>query len=249
MRYFIKLAYNGTDYCGWQIQPNAPSIQESLNEALSKILREEIYVVGAGRTDTGVHAKQMYAHFETDQAIETEHLAFRLNRFLPEAIAIQSIFPVNGDAHTRFSATSRSYEYWISQAKNPFLAAWSWQIEQPLDVSAMNDCAKALLGEQDFTSFSKSGTQTETNLCHVTETYWEKSGDLLIFHVSANRFLRNMVRAIVGTLVAVGQNKLDKAGFIELIEKKNRSSAGVSAPAHGLYLTKVDYPQSIYPHG
>lgn len=249
MRYFIQLSYNGAQFCGWQIQPNAPSVQARLNEALSKILREEIYVVGAGRTDTGVHAKQMFAHFESDAEIDLNHLTHRLNRFLKDDVAVQQIFPVKEDAHTRFSATSRSYEYWVTQVKNPFLANWSWQIDNPLKVDAMNACAQTLLGEHDFSSFSKSGTQTETNLCHVNKAYWEERDNLLIFHISANRFLRNMVRAIVGTLVEVGQNKLDQAGFIQLIEQKNRSMAGVSAPAKGLYLTQVEYPKSIYVNG
>lgn len=249
MRYFIQLSYKGTHYCGWQIQPNAPSVQESLNEALTKILRQEIYIVGAGRTDTGVHAKQMFAHFETELELDLPHLKHRLNRFLKEDVAIQDIFPVADHAHTRFSATSRSYEYRVSQSKNPFLADWSWQLEKPLDLEAMNACAQVLVGEHDFSSFSKSGTQTETNLCHVTEAQWEERDNLLIFHISANRFLRNMVRAVVGTLIDVGQNKLDKAGFMELIARKSRSLAGVSAPAKGLYLTKVEYPKSIYING
>ena len=216
---------------------------------ICKILRQDLNVVGAGRTDTGVHAKQMFAHFETVEDIDCQQLTFRLNRFLPAAIAIQKIFPVTGDAHTRFSAISRSYEYKIATEKDPFKGAWSWLIEQPLNLDVMNECAQLLLGEQDFSAFSKSGTQTETNLCNVTEAFFVEGGGLIVFHISANRFLRNMVRAIVGTLVEVGQNKMDKQRFLEVIENKSRSLAGTSAPAKGLYLTKVIYPESIQLNG
>lgn len=249
MRYFIQLSYNGTNYCGWQIQPNGPSIQEELNTALSTLLRAEISVVGAGRTDTGVHAKQMFAHFNVDQPIDTTDLAFRLNRFLPAAIGIQNIFAVADDAHTRFSATSRSYQYFVTPQKDPFLTEWAWQLERTLNIEAMNHCAKLLLGEQDFSAFSKAHTQTKTNMCHVTKAYWEEQESLLIFHISANRFLRNMVRAIVGTLVEVGLNKMDAEAFSKVIAQKSRSKAGSSAPAKGLYLTHVEYPNSIYIHG
>lgn len=246
MRYFIQLSYNGTDFCGWQIQPNGPSIQEELNKALCKLLRQEIYVVGAGRTDTGVHAREMFAHFDIEEPVDTGDLVFRLNRFLPQAIAIQKVFEVVDDAHTRFSATSRSYQYFVTIQKDPFLHDWSWKIEQNLNVKAMNEAAKRLLGEQDFSAFSKSNTQTKTNICNVTEAYWDQKDSVLIFHISANRFLRNMVRAVVGTLVDVGKNKLDLEGFDNVIASKNRSQAGTSAPAKGLFLTQVKYPKNIY---
>jgi len=249
MRYFIQLSYNGTNYCGWQIQPNGPSIQEELNKALSTLLRTEIYVVGAGRTDTGVHAKQMFAHFDTEDSVNETDLAFRLNRILPPAIAVQKVFAVAEDAHTRFSATSRSYQYFVTPQKDPFYYDWAWQLEQKLDLAAMNACAKHLLGEHDFSCFSKSNTQTKTNICNVTAAFWEEKDGLLIFNISANRFLRNMVRAIVGTLVEVGLNKMTEAAFLEVIAKQNRSLAGTSAPAKGLYLTEVKYPESIYNHG
>ncbi len=245
MRYFIQLSYNGTHFCGWQIQPDSPSVQEELNKALSTLLRQEILVVGAGRTDTGVHAKQMFAHFESTIDIDVEDLAFRLNRLLVPDIAIQNITTVDADAHARFSATSRSYQYFVSAKKDPFLVDWSWQIERKLNLEAMNNCAKALLGEQDFSCFSKSKTQTKTNLCTVETAFWEEKEGLLIFNITANRFLRNMVRAIVGTLVDVGLNKLDYNGFVSIIEQKNRENAGLSAPAKGLYLTQVKYPETI----
>ncbi len=249
MRYFIQLSYNGTDFCGWQIQPNGPSIQQEVNAALRTLLRQDIYVVGAGRTDTGVHAKQLFAHFDVPAAVDEVDLAFRLNRFLPNAIAVQRVFAVADDAHARFSATSRSYQYFITQQKDPFLHDWAWFLAPKLDVAAMNSCARLLLGEHDFTSFSKSNTQTKTNICNVTQAFWEEQNGLLIFNISANRFLRNMVRAIVGTLVEVGLNKLDEAAFMQLVAGKNRSLAGTSAPAKALYLTQVLYPESIYKHG
>jgi tRNA pseudouridine38-40 synthase len=249
MRYFIQLAYNGANYAGWQIQPNALSVQQTLNEALSTLLRAEAYVVGAGRTDTGVHARQMFAQFEVEHEIDTENLVFRLNRFLPNDIAIQAIFPVADDTHARFSAVSRSYEYWVSTQKDPFTTQFTWEITHQLDVVAMNAAAATLIGEKDFGAFARSGTQTKTNICNVTEAYWEERGKLLVFHISANRFLRNMVRAVVGTLIEVGKNKCSIARFEEIVKSKDRRLAGESAPAHGLYLTRVDYPPQLLPHG
>lgn len=245
MRYFIELAFNGTKYAGWQIQPNAPSVQQTLNEALSTLLREQVYVVGAGRTDTGVHAKQMYAHFEVEAAFIEQDLCYRLNRYLPVDITIKQILPVAADAHARFSAISRSYEYHISAQKNPFLNGLAWILERPLDVNAMNLAAKVLLGEKDFKAFSRSNTQTKTNICHVTEAHWVQNQDGLVFHITANRFLRNMVRAIVGTLVNVGQNKTDQTRFEEILASKDRTLAGESAPACGLFLSKIIYPETL----
>ena len=248
MRYFIQLAYNGANYAGWQIQPNAPSVQQTLNEALSLLLRTEIYVVGAGRTDTGVHAKEMFAHFEVENAIDPTDLAYRLNRFLPADIAIKQIVAVADDAHARFSATSRSYQYLISPQKDPFYNQLAWVLERPLDVQLMNEAAQYLKGEKDFGAFSRSNTQTKTNFCNVTSALWEHQGDFLVFNISANRFLRNMVRAVVGTLVDIGLNKTSVARFIEIIELKDRTLAGESAPAHGLYLTRITYPENVL-HG
>lgn len=250
MRYFIELAYNGAQYAGWQIQPNAKSVQQTLNEALSTILRQEIYVVGAGRTDAGVHARQMFAHFDVAESISTAELVYRLNRFLPGDIAVHNIFKMDAIAgesapHARFSATARRYAYYILDQKNPFYRDMAWIMERKLDVSAMNEAAQYLLGEHDFGAFSRSKTQTKTNFCHVTEAFWRQEGEFLVFHISANRFLRNMVRAVVGTLVDVGLNKTATQGFVEILEQKDRTLAGESAPAHGLFLTQITYPQHI----
>jgi tRNA pseudouridine38-40 synthase len=248
-RHFIHLAFNGANYAGWQIQPNASSVQETLNKALSTLLREAVYVVGAGRTDTGVHARQMFAHFDCEAEFNPTELAFRLNRFLPADIAIKEIFPVDADAHARFSATSRSYQYLLTPQKNPFATNLAWLFAHPLDVQTMNEAATLLLGEKDFGAFSKSNTQTHTNICNVTHAQWAVDGDFLVFSITANRFLRNMVRAIVGSLVNVGQNKTTVAGFQDIITAKNRTLAGESAPAHGLYLTHVAYPKEIVKDG
>jgi tRNA pseudouridine38-40 synthase len=248
-RHFIQLSYNGANYAGWQIQKNATSVQETLNKALSILLREEIYCVGAGRTDTGVHAAEMFAHFDAAGQINATDLVYRLNKFLPEDIAIDEIFEVNPDAHARFSATSRSYQYYITTKKSPFKNKTTWFMPLALDVEAMNFAAKQLLGEHDFGAFARSNTQTKTNICNVTEAFWQVQGDMLVFNVSANRFLRNMVRAVVGTLVDVGQNKLSIDGFSAVMNSQNRAEAGSSAPAHGLYLTRVLYPENILKNG
>lgn len=245
MRYFIQLSYNGANYAGWQIQPNAPSVQQTLNEALSLLLRQDIYVVGAGRTDTGVHAREMFAHFDVLESLKEQDLVYRLNRFLPADIAIRNIFPVANDAHARFSAISRSYQYVISPQKDPFYTGLAWIMERKLDVAAMNEAAHHLLGTKDFGAFSRSNTQTKTDICNVTAAFWQQEEDFLVFHISANRFLRNMVRAVVGTLVDVGLNKTSVQRFVEIIEMKDRTLAGESAPAHGLYLTQITYPESI----
>ncbi len=245
-RYFIELAYDGTPFHGWQIQPNAKSIQESLNNTLSTILRSEIYVVGCGRTDTGVHAKLFYAHFDFNNEIsDLDQLTYKCNRLLDPAIAIFRFFKVGEDAHTRFSAISRSYEYLITQQKDPFAVNRKWEMREKLNVDRMNQAAAALLEYKDFTSFSKSNTQTETNLCDVTEAYWTQNGNALNFRITANRFLRNMVRAIVGTTIEVGQGRINTADFKSIIEAKNRSEAGLSVPAHGLYLSNIVYPEGM----
>ena len=249
MRYFIHLAYNGANYAGWQIQPNATSVQQSLNEALSMLLRTEIYIVGAGRTDTGVHAQQMYAHFDCEVHFDSLELTYRLNRFLPPDIAIREIFLVSDDAHARFSAISRSYQYYVSQQKNPFAYNSAWILERPLNIALMNEAAGTLPGEKDFGAFSKSNTQTKTNICNITRANWVQEGDMLVFHITANRFLRNMVRAIVGSLIDVGLNKTTVQGFQDIVDAKDRTLAGESAPAHGLYLTQVVYPTELNIHG
>ena len=241
MRFFIELSYNGTNYHGWQIQPDAVSVQEKINSALSTIYQKEIEVVGAGRTDTGVHASQMFAHFDVDNDID-KNLVFKLNSILPNDIFIKNIMQVADEKHARFDAIERSYEYRIWLGRNPFLLDFSWQIySQKPDVNRMNEAAKLLLEYEDFESFSKVKTDVYTFNCNVTQAFWKQENELLTFYISANRFLRNMVRAIVGTLLDVGLGKLTVADFKEIIESKNRSNAGLSVPAKGLFLTQIKY--------
>ena len=242
MRYFIYLAYNGTPYHGWQIQPNATSVQETLNKAFSVLLQSEINLMGAGRTDTGVHAKEMYAHFDFEASIDIPNLVHKLNSFLPKDIVIYNIIPVHDDAHTRFDATKRTYEYHIHQFKNPFLDELSWYFHQPLDIDLMNEAAKLLFNYTDFECFSKVNTDVNTFDCTIFEAHWKRGeNDQLVFTISANRFLRNMVRSIVGTLVNIGLHKITIEDFVQIIESKSRDKAGFSVPAHGLYLTQITY--------
>ena len=245
MRYFISLAFNGTNFHGWQIQPNAITIQEKINEGLSILLKEDICVLGAGRTDAGVHAKQMYAHFDIDQAFDCEKMTYRLNAFLSDAIFIQSIFPVADSLHARFDAKSRVYEYWLCQFKNPFLKDRAWFLYSHLNFDLMNAAAAHLLKVKDFTSFSKVHSDVKTHICDVRKAYWKQMEDKWVFTIEADRFLRNMVRAIVGTLVDVGKGKITIQEFKDIIRKMDRGSAGVSAPAKGLYLVKIEYPQEL----
>jgi len=241
LRYFIELSYNGKNYHGWQIQPDAISVQEKLNFAVSTILQQKIEVVGAGRTDTGVHASQMFAHFDIDEKLEGD-VPHKLNSILPNDIVVYDVFLVDAEKHARFSAESRSYEYRIWSGRNPFLLDFSWQIHsQKLDIAKMNEAAKLLLEYENFQTFSKVKTEVYTFNCNVTEAYWKQTDDLLTFYISANRFLRNMVRAIVGTLVDVGLHKVSVEDFRQIIESKNRSNAGLSVPAKGLFLTKIKY--------
>ncbi|QYJ67981.1 tRNA pseudouridine(38-40) synthase TruA [Flavobacterium litorale] len=242
MRYFIEFAYNGKNYCGWQYQPHSPSVQETLNKALSTILRADVDITGAGRTDTGVHAKQMYAHFDFDELFDTDLLIHKLNGFLPDDIVIYQFIPVASTAHARFDATSRTYEYHIHTYKDVFNNKGSWYNSNPLDVSAMNEVAKVLFEYTDFKCFSKTHTDVKTFNCVIKEAYWTQNGNQLVFTISADRFLRNMVRAIVGTLIQVGIGKKNIDDFRAVIESQDRSNAGFSVPAHGLYLTKVNYP-------
>ena len=245
MRYFITFSYNGKDYHGWQRQLNAISVQEIMEDAFQKIAQEKIDITAAGRTDTGVHAKKMVAHADIHQPIKTEELVRKLNAFLPKSIAIQQIVTVNNDAHARFDAISRTYEYWITFEKNPFLTDFAYYIKQPLDINLMNNAAKELLKYDNFQSFSKTNTDVKTFLCNITKAFWEVKNDTLIFTITANRFLRNMVRAIVGTLLKIGKKDISIITFKQIIESKNRSNAGASVPAHALYLTKIKYPTSI----
>jgi tRNA pseudouridine38-40 synthase len=246
-RYFIRLSYKGTNYHGWQIQPNAITVQEVLNKALSTILNCEINVVGCGRTDTGVHASDFYAHFDVDEQVtfDCDKLSFRLNRFLPHDIAIKQTFQVREEAHTRFDAISRTYHYLITKEKNPFRLESHWKVPYELDVEKMNEAAKILFEFEDFTSFSKLHTDVKTNNCKMYHAEWKENGDELVFTVKADRFLRNMVRAIVGTLVEVGRGKMNLEDFRKVIESKNRSNAGSSVPGHGLFLAEIEYPESI----
>lgn len=245
MRYFIEIAYNGKNYHGWQVQPDAISVQEVLDRTLSTLLRKEIKIAGAGRTDAGVHAKQMFAHFDFDAIENFTRFLFRMNSFLPKDISVQEIFEVKEDAHTRFDATRREYEYVISLQKNPFSEGIAYLIHQKPDISLMNEAAKSLLNYKDFQCFSRSNTDVKTYNCSINEAYWKEENNQLIFTISADRFLRNMVRAIVGTLLNVGFGKTSLQDFHEIIKSKDRTKAGASAPAHGLFLTKIEYPKSI----
>jgi len=246
LRYFIELAYKGTNYHGWQYQPGADTVQETLNKALSLLLKTEIDIVGAGRTDTGVHAKQMYAHFDYETEIDTPKLIHKLNSFLPKDIVVFTIIKVAEDAHARFDATKRTYEYHIHSVKDAFENEGSYQFQLPLDIDKMNEACQILIKHNDFECFSKVNTDVHTFNCVIFEAYWtrlgaKQNGNKLIFTISADRFLRNMVRAIVGTMINIGTGKISLADFEKIIESKDRSQAGFSVPAHGLYLTNIEY--------
>lgn len=247
MRYFIHLAYNGTNYCGWQTQPELPTVQLTLEQALTMLLRHPIAIVGCGRTDTGVHASDFYAHFDypdhTEAApIDTGQLTFKLNSFLPADIAIFSIFPVKDNAHARFDATARTYQYHVSDRRLPFCQGLYSRIYFQPDIDLMNRAAEILMEYDDFTSFAKLHTQVKTNICHLSHARWEAVDEQWVFTIRSNRFLRNMVRSVTGTLLDVGRGKLTLDGLRQIIESKNRCSAGVSMPPQGLFLTKVEYP-------
>lgn len=241
-RYFVRLAYQGTNYHGWQIQPSGNSVQEELIKAFSRILREDINITGAGRTDTGVHASMMIAHFETDKQFNISSLVKNLNSLLPLDIAVFDIWPVDENMHARFSAKSRTYEYYINLDKNPFKNNLSTRIIGKLDIDLMNEAAERLLSYTDFTSFSKTHTDTKTNICHISMAKWTPINQSeWVFTIKADRFLRNMVRAIVGTLFEVGRKKISVEDFCKIIEKKDRCSAGTSAPSQGLFLSNIEY--------
>ena len=248
MRYFINLSYDGTRYHGWQIQPNGDSVQQRLQEALSTLLRRPIEVVGAGRTDTGVHARMMVAHFDIPSPYngEMEGIPYKLNRLLPQDIAVQEVKQVADDLHARFSATSRTYHYFIHTCKDPFLRDYSWQVPYKLDFELMNQAAQVLLEYSDFTSFSKVNTDTKTNLCDIKEAHWDEvAPGQWRFTITANRFLRNMVRAIVGTLVEVGRGKIGIEDVRRIIEAKDRCCAGESVPGKALFLVDIKYPLHV----
>lgn len=245
-RYFVELSYNGTDYHGWQIQPNATTVQECLDKALSIYFRQPVITLGCGRTDAGVHATQFFAHFDLEitpeKPINADRSITGVNSLLPYQISVKRVFPVHETAHARFDATERAYHYHIHFHKDPFKLDRSWLFKGELDVDAMNVAARTILQYTDFSCFSKSNTQTFTNNCKVTEAFFEVKDDGLQFTIRADRFLRNMVRAIVGTLIRIGKKEINLEQFKDIIESKNRSNAGQSVPASGLYLVNVVYP-------
>ena len=242
MRYFITFSYDGTRYHGWQIQPNGLSVQEELERGLSLLLRCQVSVVGAGRTDAGVHARQMVAHFDLDTPVDEKQLANKLNKLLPQDIAVYKVECVADDLHARFSATSRTYYYYIHTAKDPFLRAYSCELHYPLDFAAMNKAAAMLKDYRDFAAFCKAHSDVKTTLCIVTAAQWHQIGPhSWYFEITANRFLRNMVRAVVGTLIDVGRGRLSLDGFRQVIENGQRTQAGESMPANALFLEKVEY--------
>ncbi|MBR6319094.1 MAG: tRNA pseudouridine(38-40) synthase TruA [Prevotella sp.] len=261
MRYFITLSYDGTRFHGWQVQPNGISVQGELQRALSLLLRQNIQVTGAGRTDTGVHARMMVAHFDWDidssqfavhsslctkdcelLLLDCQQLAYKLNRLLPRDIAVQRVEPVAGDMHARFSATVRTYHYFIHTEKSPFLRHYSCELHYPLDFRLMNQAAAMLLTYDDFGAFCKSHADVKTTLCHVTAAAWHQtSPSEWYFEISANRFLRNMVRAVVGTLIEVGRGRLSLDDFRRVVEGRRRTDAGESMPANALFLVKIEY--------
>jgi tRNA pseudouridine38-40 synthase len=245
-RYFIQLSYNGARYHGWQLQQNAHSVQAELEKALSTVLEEKIATTGCGRTDTGVHARDFYVHFDSeDLKLSHPDRAFKLNRFLPSDIAIKRIIKTSPEAHARFSASARTYSYYITKNKDPFSFGFAYFHYGHLNVSIMREACKVLFEYEDFSAFSKSNTQVMTNNCKIMQADWEETEDKLIFTIKADRFLRNMVRAIVGTLLDVGKKKITVEDFKKIIEGKNRSGAGFSVPACGLFLEKVDYPEDL----
>lgn len=247
MRYFLELSYFGKAYHGWQRQPNAITVQQVVEEALSTLMRRPMPILGAGRTDAGVHAQQLFAHFLLDQPLKETELCYRLNALLPPDIAVKRIFKVPNTAHARFDAVSRSYEYWIVQEKNPFYKDSAYLLQAPLNLVAMNQAAQILLAYEDFECFSKTNTDVKTYLCQITQAYFKLVDQKLVFYITANRFLRNMVRAIVGTLLQIGLEKQPVDFMHQVIKSKSRGNAGASVPAKGLYLTAVKYPKTIVP--
>lgn len=243
-RYFIQIAYDGSLYHGWQIQPNAVTVQELLDKSMSTFFRQQIETLGCGRTDSGVHATDFYAHFDVENISKEKVLAAvgGINAMLPYQIAAKRIIPVADEAHARFDATARAYKYYIHFEKDPFKLNRSWLVKDKLDLNLMNEGANELLNYTDFSCFSKSNTQTFTNNCKIVKAHFEEENGSLVFTIEADRFLRNMVRAIVGTLVRIGKKEINLKDFKDIIDSKNRSNAGQSVPACGLYLVKVEYP-------
>lgn len=245
MRYFLELAYQGRVFHGWQRQPEAVSVQEKVEDALSVLTQQSIEVVGAGRTDAGVHARQLFAHFDSEQELGKE-LVFKMNSMLPKEIAIKAVHKMRPQAHARFDALSRSYEYYVIQEKDPFAFGAAYWVKRELDMDKMNRAAELMLGYRDFKCFSRSRTDVRTYNCKLEHAFWEERTDMLVFKIKADRFLRNMVRAIVGTLLEMGLGRMEVEQMHQIIQSKDRTRAGASAPAHGLYLTKVEYPKELF---
>lgn len=247
-RYFIYLAYDGTNYHGWQIQPNGISVQECLMKALATFLRRDTEVIGAGRTDAGVHASLMVAHFDYEgEPLDGDMVTDKLNRLLPPDISVYKVCRVKTDAHARFDATARTYKYYVTLAKSPFNRQYRWRQYNPLDFCKMNEAALTLFEYTDFTSFSKLHTDVKTNICRIMHAQWTQEDDVTwVFTIQADRFLRNMVRAIVGTLVEVGRGKMTVEGFRQVIEHQDRCKAGTSAPGQALFLVNVEYPETVF---
>jgi tRNA pseudouridine38-40 synthase len=249
MRYFFEITYDGSYYSGWQNQINAVGVQQVVEESLSQLLREKATIVGSGRTDAGVHCRQQFFHLDTEKKIDPAELLIRLNSFLPKDIAINSIRPVQLTAHARYDARERSYQYLITTKKNPLLTGHAFYFFKEVDVPLMNEAAALLLGEHDFASFSKVKTDVNHFRCTIKKATWIRKGDLLIFQITANRFLRGMVRAVVGTLLDVGSKKISIRDFQAIVKSKDRKKAGMNVPSEGLYLTKVKYPASVFLSG
>lgn len=246
MRYFFEIAYKGTNYHGWQSQKNAVGVQTVVENAMSKLLREEISIVGSGRTDAGVHCEQQFFHADIQSGFDADILMLKLNSFLPKDIVIPSIRKVRADASARYDAVERSYRYQITRKKNPFLDGLAWHFFKPVNVDAMNRAADLLLGEHDFECFSKVKTDVNHFLCTVKKASWKEEGDMLIFTITANRFLRGMVRAVVGTLIDVGTGKSSMKEFQQILQSRDRKKAGANVPSMGLYLAKVKYPPEVF---
>ncbi|HLT81045.1 MAG TPA: tRNA pseudouridine(38-40) synthase TruA [Cyclobacteriaceae bacterium] len=246
MRYFFEVSYVGTRYAGWQSQNNALGVQAVIENALSTLLREAIAIVGSGRTDAGVHCEQQFFHADISKSFEAEKLQVRLNAFLPPDISIKSIRAVIPEAHARYSARARTYEYRICLGKDPFLEGFALRWHRPLDIQTMNRAAALIVGTHDFTAFSKVKTDVNHFICEVRSANWKLRGNILTFRITANRFLRGMVRALVGTLLDVGSGKMSVAGFADIIKAKDRRKAGANAPPHGLFLMRVTYPRSVF---
>jgi tRNA pseudouridine38-40 synthase len=249
MRYFLEIAYDGTRFHGWQVQPNALTVQEVLDDCLSKILRQPISSTGSGRTDTGVHASQQFVHFDVEHELATRQVVYRLNRILPADISALNLYMVSEDAHARFDAHARTYHYHITLSKDPFKRYYAYYHSRPLDVAKMNEAAATLLQYEDFTTFSKVKGDTRHYRCSIYEAVWRQKGEELVFTIRANRFLRGMVRLVVGTLVDVGRGKLTVQAFEQIVASQDRSKSSGAAPAEGLFLAKVEYPEGVLTAG